>query len=110
MTTKEHLKKYREGKRIVKYCEQKIAEGDTSEDLRLIRDCHALALSRIEHAVTALTDPTEQLVLRLRYFEGYSWTKVGFVMHYSKSSLQRIHAQALKHLEQSGVMVEEVTS
>lgn len=106
MTTKEHLKKYRELKRVIKYCEQKIAEGDTNNDLRTVRDLHTLTLSRIEHAVAGLTDPTEQLLVRLRYFEGYSWTKVGYTLHYSKSSLQRIHAQALAHIEQNGARIE----
>lgn len=106
MTTKEHLKKYRELKRVIKYCEQKIAEGDTDVDLLTVRDLHTNTLSRIEHAVAQLTDPTEQLLIRLRYFEGYSWTKIGFALHYSKSSLQRIHVQALNHMEQNGALVE----
>lgn len=106
MTTKDYLKKYRELKRVIKYCEQKIAEGDTNSDLRTVRDRHTLTLSRIEHAVAQLTDPTEQLLIRLRYFEGYSWTKIGFTLHYSKSSLQRIHVQALNHMEQSGARIE----
>jgi len=106
MTTKEHLKKYRELKMVVKYCEQKIAEGDTDVDLLTVRDLHTNTISRIEHAVAQLTDPTEQLLIRLRYFEGYSWTKIGFTLHYSKSSLQRIHVQALNHLEQNGALVE----
>lgn len=106
MTTKEHLKKYRELKRVIKYCEQKIAEGDTESDLPIVRARHALTVSRIENAVAQLTDPTEQLIIRLRYFEGHSWTKIGFTLHYSKSSLQRIHAQALAHIEQGGVRIE----
>ena len=107
MTTKDYLKKYRDIKRIVKYCDRKIAEGNTSDDLMLAYECHSELVANIEHAVAQLTDPTEQILLRLRYFEGYSWTKVGFIMHYSKSSLQRIHAQALAHLEQSGGVVIE---
>ena len=103
MTTKDYLKKYRESKRILKYCNQKIAEGDTSDNLQIVRGHHGALVEDVERAVAKLADPTEQLLIRLRYFEGYSWTKVGFCMHYSKSSLQRIHAQALKHLEQSGV-------
>lgn len=110
MVTKEHLKKYRESKRIIKYCEQKIAEGDTSGDLLVVRDHHARFISRIESAVADLTDPTEQLLIRLRYFDGYSWTKIGYALHYSKSSLQRIHDKALEHLAKSRVRIEEVTA
>ena len=106
MTTKEHLKKYRELKRVIKYCEQKIAEGDTEIDLPIVKARHALTVSRIENAVAQLTDPTEQLLIRLRYFEGYSWTKVGLTLHYSKSSIMRIHVQALNHMEQNGALVE----
>lgn len=106
MTTKELLKKYQEHKRVVKYCDQKIAAGDASEeDLRIVREANAFACSSIERDVVRLTDPTEQLLIRLRYFEGYSWTKIGFTMHYSKTQLQRIHKRALEHLEQGGVVV-----
>lgn len=106
MTTKENLKKYQASKRLLKYCDQKIAEGDISDDLRLVRDCHVRTISRIEHVVAVLTDPTEQQLIRLRYLDGYSWTKIGFTMHYSKTQLQRIHKRALEHLEQSGVVIE----
>ena len=105
MTTKDYLKQYREIKRALKYYDQKLAEGDASRDLWAVRDQHARIVSRIESAVNTLTDPTEQLLIRLRYFEGYSWTKVSFSLHYSKSSLQRIHAQALEHLEQSSIKI-----
>lgn len=99
MTTKEHLKNYREYKNMVKYCDRKLTEGDTSDDLRMVRDRHARAVSGIERAVDSLADPTEQRLLRLRYFDGYSWTKVNFILHYSQSQTKRIHRRALRHLE-----------
>lgn len=109
MTTKDYLKNYREYKRALKYYNQKLAEGADPRDLQALqptRDRNAHLIAQIEHAVAQLTDPSEQMLIRLRYFDGYSWTKVGFIMHYSKTSLQRIHAQALKHMEQSGVVIE----
>ena len=106
MITKKQLRNYREYKRALKYYNQRLAEGADPKDLLTTRDRHAQLIAHIETAVAELTDPTEQLLIRLRYFEGYSWTKVGFNMHYSKSSLQRIHARALKHLEQSDVVIE----
>jgi DNA-directed RNA polymerase specialized sigma subunit len=109
MITKKQLHYYREYKRALKYYDQRLAEGADPTDLLPTRDRHAQLVAYIEHVVGGLTDPTEQLLIRLRYFEGYSWTKVGFAMHYSKSSLQRIHAQALKHLGEGGGLTEEVT-
>jgi DNA-directed RNA polymerase specialized sigma subunit len=109
MITKKQLHYYREYKRALKYYDQRLAEGADPKDLQPTRDRHAQLIACIEHVVAGLQDPTEQMLIRLRYFEGYSWTKVGFAMHYSKSSLQRIHTQALQHIEQSGVEIEEVT-
>lgn len=115
MTTKEHLKNYRRYKDFVRRYDHCALDPldhslNTAGGLRAARDDFARKAEELERAVSQLTDPAEQLLLRLRYFEGHSWTKVGFAMYYSKSSLQRIHAQALKHLEQIVVESEEVTS
>ena len=106
MTTKEYLKRYRETKRALKYYDQKIAEGETPDGLLLVYEHLIKLITNIEHEVNRLSDPTEQLLIRLRYLDGYSWTKIGFTMHYSKTQLQRIHKRALEHLEQSGAVVE----
>ena len=107
MITKKQLQNYREYKRALKYYDQKLAEGADPRDLQSTRGRHAQLIAHIEHVVAGLTDPAEQMLIRLRYLEGHSWTKVGFIMHYSKSSLQRIHKQALQHIEQSGLLTEE---
>lgn len=109
MTTKKQLQNYREYKRALKYYDRRLAEGADPRDLQALqptRNRHAQLIARIENAVASLTDPSEQMLIRLRYFEGYSWTKVGFLMHYSKSSLQRIHTNALQNIEQSGLLTE----
>jgi RNA polymerase sigma factor (sigma-70 family) len=111
---KEELKKYLKYKDFVKRYDRDTLDpfeyNLNAAGLHTARNEFARRMERLEHAVAQLTDPTEQLLIRLRYFDGYSWTKIGFAMHYSKSSLQRIHVQALKHLEQIGVVIEEVTS
>jgi DNA-directed RNA polymerase specialized sigma24 family protein len=54
----------------------------------------------IDCALGRLSDPDEQRLLRLRYVEGWSWTKVSLSIHYSRSQTKRIHARALEHLEE----------
>ncbi len=60
--------------------------------------CRADELTAIESAVDGLDDPTERLLLRLRYIEGYSWTRVARAIHYSRAQTMRIHARALRRL------------
>lgn len=111
MTTKDILKKYREYRDLVNYYDRKIALQErlgrpVSADDRAGRDRYAGMVSLIEGAINGVTDPTEQLLLRLRYLDGWSWTKVCFSIHYSRSQAKRIHAKALEHLERCGQWVE----
>ena len=52
---------------------------------------------RIENAIASL-DPSERMILRMRYIEGESWTKIGFAVHYSRSATFDIHNRALEKL------------
>lgn len=110
MTVKEHLKNYRKLSDLAKHYAWQVhgtAQPLPSQDLMEMWEDVTRKMETVERAVKALADPSEQLLIRLRYFQGYSWTKVGFAMHYSKSSLQRIHAQALEHLKEGGLLTKE---
>ena len=108
MNVKEHLKNYRKHKDLARHYAWQVQETpDPPQDLQELLEGAERKMAKIENAVKALTDPAEQLLIRLRYFDGYSWTKVGFAMHYSKSSLQRIHAQALEHLKENEDLTEK---
>jgi DNA-directed RNA polymerase specialized sigma subunit len=52
---------------------------------------------RIEEAIESL-DPVERTIIRMRYIKGDSWTKIGFAIHYSRSSTFEIHKRALEKL------------
>lgn len=62
---------------------------------------HADELAAIESAVDSLDHPTERLLLRLRYINGYSWTRVARAIHYSRAQTMRIHGRALRHLTEA---------
>lgn len=99
----EQLKRYGSYKNLLKYYDRKLAEGITREsgvDLQESRALCAEKVVTIERAIESLPDPTERLLLRLRYIEGKSWTQVGFIIHYSPSSTKRIHRRALEHLRE----------
>lgn len=112
---KEYLKNYRGYKDLVKYLDSKIALqtrlGVYDEEDLYARDHHARLVTDIDHAIGMLSDPDEQRLLRLRYVEGWSWTKVSLAIHYSRSQTKRIHARALDHLDeitrQEGLLWEE---
>lgn len=102
MTTKEHLKNYRRYKDLIKQYDREIRAGDAPEPdaARAMRDSYVCLVEAIEKAIERLPNPTEQLLLRLRYIKGYSWTRVRFELHYSESQVKRYHRQALKRLEE----------
>ena len=115
---KEYLKNYRGYRDLVKYFNGKIALraklGEYPEEDLAARDHFKRLVADIDRAIGMLSDPDEQRLLRLRYVDGWSWTKVGFALHYSKSQIKRIHTRALDHLEeitkQEGLLWEEVVS
>lgn len=101
MTNKEHLKNYRRYKDIIKQYDRELAAGDLAEPetTQAMRDSYACLVVAIEKAIAKLPDPTDQQLLHLRYIKGYSWTRICFELHYSESSVKRIHHRALKRLD-----------
>lgn len=114
---KVYLKNYRNYRDLVKYLNAKIAVqtrlGAVSPEDLAARIHFERLVADIDQAIACLSDPGEQHLLRLRYVEGWSWTKVCLTIHYSRSQTKRIHARALEHLEeitkQEGLLWEEVT-
>jgi DNA-directed RNA polymerase specialized sigma24 family protein len=102
LTNKEHLKNYRKYKDLIKQYDRELAAGGLPEPeaVKALRDSYVCLVEAIEKAVAGLPDPTEQLLLRLRYVKGYSWTRVRFELHYSESQVKRYHRRALKRLEE----------
>ena len=54
-------------------------------------------IDRKVDAIDALEDLEEQIVLRRRYLEGYSWEQTARSMAVSIRTAHRIHGRALKH-------------
>ena len=52
----------------------------------------------IDEAISMIEDEEQQLVLRYRYMNGYTWTKTARKMHVSERTAQRIHERALGYL------------
>lgn len=52
----------------------------------------------IEKAIDSL-DPVERELLRCRYIDGLEWHQVEVKMHYSSTSVHRIHLAALEKLK-----------
>lgn len=42
-----------------------------------------------------MQDPTESLVLRMRYIEDESWVKISLAIHYGETRTYEIHQKAL---------------
>lgn len=100
MTTKECLKNYTKYRDLAKYYKRKTEMFGAAAPVDLAAYEHSLKMeSDIRQAISRVIDPTEQLLLRLRYIDGYSWTQVCFVIHYSRSQTKRIHTSALESLE-----------
>lgn len=54
----------------------------------------------IETAIESLTDPTERNLMRLRYIDGLKWEEITLAIGYSWQQTHRIHARALRNLEE----------
>jgi len=46
--------------------------------------------------IERLTDERQKTLLTLRYINGLGWEKIGYEMHYERTQVFEIHAQALK--------------
>lgn len=54
--------------------------------------------SEIRSTISAVVNPNEKLVLRLRYIEFLTWEQVAERMTYSVKQVFRIHGEAIKNL------------
>ena len=52
----------------------------------------------IDEAISMIEDEEQQLVLRYRYINGYTWTKAARKMHVSERTAQRIHTKGILKL------------
>lgn len=60
-------------------------------------------LVAVEQAIETLKDPAERLVMRYRYIDGHSWTKVCDLMRprgVSERQVYRLHGWALEKLKE----------
>lgn len=64
----------------------------TSEIDRLV-DLKAEMLTAIED----MANPQERLLLKYRYFEGYTWEEIGMAMNVCDRIARRIHGSALQN-------------
>ena len=107
--TKEELREYRSIKNELCQIELKLQEVERYElepevvrPLRaLYRDKLAELIERqldIEEALECLSS-TERMLMRLRYFEGKEWLDICEAIHYEWTQTHRIHARALKKIQ-----------
>lgn len=108
--TKEQLRNYRALKKEHRQIEQRLRNlenrpGSEEEILRPLQEFYRAKLNeltqaqlRIERAIETL-EPTERLLIRLRYVEGKDWHKVCIEINYSWQQTHRIHSRILKKLE-----------
>lgn len=54
-----------------------------------------------EEELEALTDPTQQLIMRMRYIDGMGWKKIALALHYSESYCFSIHQKAKRVVKSS---------
>ena len=52
---------------------------------------------KINILIDKMSDVNEQIVLRYRYIENYTWSAIGKSMGYSRSTILRIHGDAIKN-------------
>lgn len=108
--TKEQLRNYQAIKREKCYIEQRLRNLEKrpeseQESLRPLRELYrekldalvALQVS-IEEAIETL-GPVERKLFRYRYIDGLEWHQVEAKMHYSSTSVHRIHKAALIKLK-----------
>lgn len=55
-------------------------------------------VDRAERIVLTLSDPEERAVLIFRYHDGMQWKEVAGTLDTSKTSVRRIHDNAIEHL------------
>lgn len=76
-------------------CLEKIAEIQQSVEEKV---AHLIRLrDEINARIDLLDSQEEQILLRYRYIDGFSWDEIEHMMCLSKSSVHRIHASALQN-------------
>lgn len=53
----------------------------------------------IEAAISALSNPTERLLMRLYYIDGLTWEEVAVQIHYGWTQTHEYHAAALQKIK-----------
>lgn len=91
----EHFNANRSAEAPFARCLERIDEIERDIDRKV--DALADLRTKINKAIDALEDLEEQIVLRRRYLEGYSWEQTARSMAVSIRTAHRIHGRALKH-------------
>lgn len=71
-------------------------QGQLEEEIKEMVEYRQAALEEIKK----IDDPTEVEVLYKRYFKYKNWETIAEEMNYSTRQIQRIHGEALVHLEE----------
>lgn len=93
--------KVKGGKKTGSKLERAVEELDKWEN-EILDDIHALVLTKmeVERTIEKLVKPQEREVLELHYLQGLRWEEVCVKMHYSWRYTMKIHARALRNLQQ----------
>ena len=91
----EHFNANRSAEAPFARCLERIDEIERDIDRKV--DALADLRTKINKAIDALENLEEQIVLRRRYLEGYSWEQTARSMAVSIRTAHRIHGRALKH-------------
>lgn len=91
----EHFNSNRSAEAPFVRCLEKIAEIECDINSRI--DVLVDLRTKINKAIDALEGLEEQIVLRCRYLDSYSWEKTARSMGVSIRTAHRIHGRALKH-------------
>ena len=53
----------------------------------------------IEQAIEPL-EPLERILIRLHYFQGFTWEQIALELNYTRRHITRMHGRALEKLQQ----------
>ena len=78
-------------------------KGDRLDELRGLYNAKVEELEtqmvEIERAIEPL-EPTERTIIRLHYFDGYTWEQVAVATNYTWRHVHRLHGKALEKLQE----------
>lgn len=77
-------------------CWARLADLNTKIEKKI--SLYAQLRDEIDEAISMLEDEEQQLVLRYRYINGYTWTKTARKIHTSERTAQRIQKIALANI------------